>query len=510
MIKRLLVLILLPVFLLACDGFGDSGPQFHANGIEFQGTVTADGAVESFLGVPFAQPPVANLRWRPPVEMMPGSGQAQVKEYAPACMQGSHMVDWYRDVAQSFGADPTLITAPDVSEDCLYLNIWRPAGRPAAPLPVLVYIHGGGNVGGWSFEPNYVGENLARRDVIVVSIAYRLGIFGFLAHADLDYRNFALLDQIAALHWIQSYIAAAGGDPDNVTLMGESSGASNIAHLMVSPLARGLFRRAIHQSAGWALLPPADPAEGLARGSQLIGQLGNGDMAAARLRDASEVLTAAEEVYPDYSFDPVIDDYSVPVGPADVFAGQQFTPVDLLIGSNADEWLMYMDPAQTIAEWVAANLNAEQAAQVVAQLAEAPDQLRALDRLITAYSYVCPSMRLAAAVNGNQGRAWFYYFSRQREGEQAATMGAYHGAELPYVFGTHDSWLPTTGDDRKLGEIMLSYWASFSRNGDPNGAGLPVWQPFARDASSVQVLDTIVGSVAHPSLALCDILMPQQ
>jgi para-nitrobenzyl esterase len=184
--------------------------------------------------------------------------------------------------------------------------------------------------------------------------------------------------------------------------------------------------------------------------------------------------------------------------------------VDLLIGSNADEWLMYMDPAQTIAEWVAANLNAEQAAQVVAQLAEAPDQLRALDRLITAYSYVCPSMRLAAAVNGNQGRAWFYYFSRQREGEQAATMGAYHGAELPYVFGTHDSWLPTTGDDRKLGEIMLSYWASFSRNGDPNGAGLPVWQPFARAASSVQVLDTIVGSVAHPSLALCDILMPQQ
>lgn len=499
---------LLAIALTACDSFTGGQPVIRANGVEFIGTVTADATVESFLGIPFAQPPVGNRRWRPPVELMPGAGQVEARAYAPACMQGPHIVDWYRKVARSFGGDPSLIAEPAVSEDCLYLNIWRPAHKPATPLPVLVYIHGGSNVGGWSFEPNYIGENLAREGVMVISIAYRLGAFGFLAHTDLAYRNFALLDQIAALHWIQSNIAAAGGDPGNVTVMGESSGASNIGYLIASPLTRGLFQRAIHQSAGWALLYHGDSEAHFTRGTQLIAELSDGDVQKARMMDSSEVLTAAERVYQGHSFDPVVDDYSVPVNPGPVFEQGGFVPLDLLIGSNADEWLMYMAADETVANWADGNLSATQASSINALLLDAPDPVSALDSLITAHNYVCPSIEMAGAVQENKGQAWFYYFSRQREGEQAATMGAYHGAELPYVFGTHDDWLPTDNQDLRLGEAMMSYWLNFIRSGDPNGAGLPSWQPFDPDEQSTQILDTSISSVQHPSAALCDILMP--
>ena len=221
MYRIFVIASLLPVLVAgAWSAHGQAATKdtatFAVGSTRYQGGMTADGSVEFFLGVPFAQPPVGELRWRAPQPYNSKPGVLQAVNFAPACQQGTHMFEWYRDVVKSFGGDPATFPEPDVSEDCLYLNIWRPARSGAAALPVLVYIHGGSNKGGWSYEPNYLGENLARRGLIVVSIAYRLGVFGFFAHPELADANFALLDQIAALKWLNQNMESLGGDAANI------------------------------------------------------------------------------------------------------------------------------------------------------------------------------------------------------------------------------------------------------------------------------------------------------
>src|SRR5208283_4118744 len=206
--------------------------------------------VASFKGIPFAAAPVGELRWQAPRPHAPRAGTQHATEFAAACFQDSYNTDWYRDLAQNFGVDAAAFADPTVSEDCLYLNVWTPALGARARLPVMVWIHGGANKSGWSFEPNYLGEALAARgDVVVVTIAYRLGIFGFFGHPQLRGSaapsNFGLLDQIAALHWVKDNIRAFGGDAGNVTVFGESAGGADIGYLAASPLARGLMRRAL-------------------------------------------------------------------------------------------------------------------------------------------------------------------------------------------------------------------------------------------------------------------------
>ena len=221
----------------------------------FEGQLSESGITESFLGVPFAQPPVGALRWAPPQPLQMTQGIYQADTFAPACMQGDHIAKWYQNVAADFGGDPTLIKQPKVSEDCLYLNLWRPVQDKENPqaLPVIVYIHGGSNKAGWSYEPNYIGHNLAAKGVIVVSIAYRVGVFGFFSHPSLVPANFGLLDQVAALQWVTDNIENIGGDSQKITVMGESAGANNIDYLMVMPSSKGLFSKVIHQSGGSSL-----------------------------------------------------------------------------------------------------------------------------------------------------------------------------------------------------------------------------------------------------------------
>ena len=476
----------------------------------YVGTLSDDRKVARFLGVPFAQPPTGDLRWQAPQPFEQAGGTVEARTFAPACMQGSHIVDWYRDVASSFGADPAVIEAPGFSEDCLYLNIWTPAAAETGTLPVLVYIHGGSNKGGWPYEPNYIGENLARHGVVVVTIAYRLGVFGFFAHPGLEQANFGLLDQMAALRWVGDHIAAAGGDPANVTVMGESAGANNITHLLASPLANGLFSRAIHQSAGWALLGRTTHEQHAARGMQLQQNLtgSRGSIQQLRQLPAAELLAGAEEVYAGHFFDPVIDGHSLTRPVAEVLSSGSFPPIDLLIGSNADEWLMYLDRDQSPEQWIQDELTPAQGEAIRPIVRSLGGGLRALDRLVTARQFVCPSMSLAASIATHGGRSWFYYFARQREGQRAATMGAYHGAELPYVFDTHDSWLPTDAVDKNLTDAMMSYWVNFARSGNPNGPGLPPWPPFDRNKGNVLRLDARISAEAHVSLPLCDILLP--
>jgi len=498
----LLLLVLSPGLVAAVE--------LEAGSVLYRGVSAKNGAVQAFLGVPFAQPPFGGLRWQPPLELASLPRSIDARSYKPACAQGPHMVAWYRDVVSSFGGNPDSFTTPQTSEDCLYLNIWKPADIGESSLPVIVFIHGGSNKGGWSYEPNYIGENLAHRGAVVVTIPYRVGVLGFFSHPEQALSNFGLLDQIAALTWLQENISDFGGDPGNVTVMGESAGANDIVFLMVSPLAQGLFQRAVLQSGGWSYNGRGSRQEQLsstaALQQTLLGEQGNLD--ALRNIPVDELLAGAATVLSGHSFEPVIDGHSLLEPIARSMQSGRFRPVDLLIGSNADEWLMYLDEKQSVAGWLEENLEPGQVAAARAALPATLEESRRLDRLITADAFVCPSMAIAQRVAEHGGRSWFYYFTRQREGEKGAQMGAYHGAELPYVFDTHDDWLPTTSADRELTQTIMQYWLNFARSGDPNGAGLPPWAPFVRERGLVQQLDEVSLGVVHPSLSLCNVLLP--
>ena len=484
------------------------------------GGINNDIAV--FRGVPFAQPPVGNLRWRAPVSALVQDRQ-DVTEYAPACMQGSGMVDWYTDVAAAFGAGPEVVGRPlAVSEDCLYLNIWSPEPKAGAKLPVMIYAHGGSNSGGWSYEPNYIGENLAARGVVVVSISYRLGPFGFFAHPALDngpgeaVANFALLDTRAAFQWVSSNIAAFGGDPENMTGFGESAGAFNLVDLMLAELATGresqpLFRRIIAQSIGGPVLNRRTLADEQAAGVLLSEEVGLDPGASAdqlRAIPAETLLEAVEGLPGDHYFSAVVDGGTLPRHPLDVMLHSSASGVDLMIGTNADEWLMYIaqeTTRQDVEEWLTEH-TPRQKAGLREAVANDPDARRKLDRLTTAFEMLCPSRFLAAQLDRAGGRSWVYYFNRQRAGAGGEQLGAYHGAELPYIFDRHDSWLPMEDADSRLTATMMDFWVQFARSGDPNFEGRPVWPAYSRQAPAVMELGERMGVLDAEPADLCSLL----
>ncbi|MBT8115931.1 MAG: carboxylesterase family protein [Arenicella sp.] len=489
-------------------------PTFNIDGTQYTGIRSNSGAVEAFLGIPFAQPPVGDLRWAAPIQLLTPTGARQdATNYGPACMQGPHIVEWYRGVIDSFGGDSASFTAPEVSEDCLYLNIWRPTDVDESnPLPVYVYVHGGSNKGGWSYEPNYIGEQLAARGVIVVTIAYRLGVFGFFSHPDLKLSNFALLDQIAALEWVKNNIQAVGGDPDKITVAGESSGASDIAYLLASPLAKGLFQRVVHQSAGWAMRRTQSKADADQLGKQLAAKLlvdsREKGISSLRKQPAANVLSTSEQVYQGHFYDPVIDGHSVTKSVSRAAEDQTLAPVDLLIGTNANEALMYLDKQLQVNDWIAENLPDIDPNRIISLLNLANTALQQLDQLSTAYTYTCPSLRLATAVADSGGTARVYYFSKQRDGELGAQMGAYHGIEIPYVFDTHDDWLPTSTADKILTDSIMRYWVQFMHSGDPNAKDSPQWPTYAKMGDYVMNLGVPVRTERHPSQQLCELMNP--
>ena len=445
------------------------------------------GSLNVYKGVPFAAPPIGDLRWRPPSSVTPWAGIRKANIFAPACMQD--------------GVSMPGETPPAVSEDCLYLNIWTPAHSAHAHLPVIVWIYGGGYINGSSSMPLYWGDNLAHKGVIVVTIAYRLGPLGFLAHPELTREstchssgNYGLMDQIAALEWLQKNIAAFGGDPAKVTIAGQSSGSISVSVLMASPRARGLFQRAIGESGGLfeplRLAPRYLLANAERDGEKYAASLGATSIEQLRKLPAKQLTGYANGIV-----HPVIEPCVLPLSPYEAFASGKQNDVPLLIGSNTEEANSLVD----VSHVTAATFNRE--------LASSYGPLPA--PLIAAYLYATDTEAKAARLNlerdlrfGWDMWAWarlqadtgkspvFFYSFRQQPPFPAdsiyAGWGASHFAELWYVFDHLDqqSWRWTEAD-RRIAEEVSSYWVNFAKSGNPNGSDLPRWPAFTNEDSKV-------------------------
>jgi para-nitrobenzyl esterase len=440
----------------------------------------------TYLGVPFAAPPVEALRWREPQPVAPWRGTRKAASFAPACSQKGVSMPGERP--------------PATSEDCLYLNIWTPQKTAADRLPVMVWIHGGGYTNGSASMPLYWGDRLAQRGIVVVTIAYRLGPLGFLAHPELTSEstrkssgNYGLLDQIAALEWIQRNIAAFGGDRGRVTIAGQSAGAMAVSMLMASPRAKGLFHRAIAQSGGLfepvRIAPQYLLANAESDGRKYLSSLRVDSIAALRQRPVAELL---EGLAGSVSH-PVIEPDVLPIAPYEAFVSGSYNDVPVLVGFNAEEARSLVDVTRV--------KSATFAADIERRFGALPPPL------IEAYPHATDREAQQARLDFERdlrfawdmwtwarlqsGRAFFYYFLQRPPfpaGSVQDGWGASHFAELWYTFDHLDqeawSWSPA---DRRLARQMTGYWTNFIKTGNPNGAGLTHWPVFGDDAHTLHL-----------------------
>ncbi len=474
-------------------------PMVTAGGERLLGTFVGEGSAEAaFKGIPYAAPPVGDLRWRPPAPIAPRQGVQQATDFAPPCSQAATVNEFARNIASNFGQDPDLVPEPHPSsEDCLYLNVWTPNLGGEDPLPVMVWIHGGANVAGSAAEPDYNGANLARKGVVVVSINYRLNVFGFLAHPALTAEsehgssgNYALLDQIAALRWVQRNIAAFGGDPERVTIFGESAGATDIAYLLASPLAAGLYHRAVIESGGYAVSDYRTRAEAEAVGETFATALGVADaddvLAAMRAVPPEELLRTWFSIKKPGNSAPNIDGWVLPEAAARIYDTGKQNRVPLVIGFNADEWttLRHYWPNVTLDGFrkVLHTMYGPLANEALALYPATTDEeaAKAADRWQTDWYFACPSRFIADRMARSDSPVYFYVFSRVVPAPGGEKLGAYHGAEIAYVFDNLavETWVPRQPYDQELAETMSAAWARFAATGDPNGGGLPTWPTY--------------------------------
>ena len=496
------------------------GPLLHLASGAIEGHAMGETAV--FNGIPFAAPPVGPLRWREPQPVAPWSGTLDATKPSHPCMQSLQGVDnFIQPLAETYG----VAYAPqqlDPSEDCLYLNVWTPKLQPGAHVPVMVWLHGGSNRVGSGAELGYDGTSLASHGVIVVTVNYRLGIMGFFAHPELTSEsphhssgNYGLLDQIAALRWVQQNIVQFGGDPGNVTVFGESAGAIDATTLMTSPLTTGLFRRVIAESGpAFGLGPERTVAQmeplGEAVGSEAGGTAGSQlailrNLPAGQLAEIENRLIASRFKGADPNAS-IVDGWVLPQSPARAFALGNIQQVDLLVGLNAREFSAFRIGAAAAAKKLPAPASKPgifDQLKLVADLAQplygnwtdlavatytarilmhgAPAVDQASNDILAA----CP-IGAEAALNTSAGRrAFVYRFDRSIPGKGEAELGAFHSLELPYIFGTFQartfSWLPFTATDHNLSATMQMYWTNFAKSGDPNGPGLPRWGAWNTD-----------------------------
>lgn len=435
--------------------------------------------VAAFKGIPYAAAPIGALRWRPPRPCPAWDGVRACDTFGPSCPQPGPLL----------GPPPA-----EMSEDCLYLNVWTAAASAAERRPVMLWIHGGGYTTGEGSSGFYDGTHFAGLGVVLVTINYRLGPFGFFAHPGLSAKagregagNYGLLDQIAALKWVQRNIAAFGGDPDCVTIFGESAGAGSVACLMASPLARGLFHRAIMQS-GFAQAEPLAGAESTGReiSRALSCHEAPDELAALRGKSAEEVLAAANPVQGLFGrgnkFKPVVDGHALPESPREVFLAGRQAPVPVIAGSNADDGSLFVGqlPVRGLTGYRLAlrTIFAGSADEAAALFPAARDEEvpQALSRLITVAAFVSPARTTVSSTAAAGQQAYLYHFTRVPPTLRGSQYGSCHAAEIPYVFGNLGR--QPTEVDRSLSRAMAAYWVQFARTGDPNAEGLPTWPTY--------------------------------
>ena len=440
------------------------------------GITGAHPDVRVYRGIPFAAPPVGDLRWKAPQPPSSWPGVRQAAEFSNACWQTPYPPS--ASIYQS--------KLPPLSEDCLYLNIWTAAKSAKDRLPVMVWIHGGGFTRGSGTTSAYDGGILARKGVVVVTINYRLGILGFFSHPALTAEsnhhasgNYALLDQIAALQWVKKNIAAFGGNPDCVTIFGESAGSWAVNALMASPLAEGLFHRAIGESGG-SFSSLKTLAEAEKAGESLASSLGATDdvLKSLRAKPPEELLKAAtgETVRPS------VDGWVLPQDIYSTFAQGKQNDVPLIVGNNADEGTTLAPQGANIkADMFVAGVQQRYAglADQFLKIYPASSDEEAVASFYAAYrdSVFGWEMRTWARLQTKTGHhpVYLYYFSRRPPGPQSQRIRAFHAADIPYVFGNFVWPFPWEDTDRKLSDAITSYWVNFAATGNPNGAGLAKW-----------------------------------
>ena len=468
-----------------------SAPSFaqltHAQTSEGALSGKTEGEVAAFLGVPFAAPPTGDDRWKPPRPAAKWEGERQADQFAASCQQAltpDGFGPWTREY----------VVQGRVSEDCLYLNVWTPAKTPAERLPVLFWIYGGGFTSGSGSVPIYDGAALAAKGIIVVNVNYRVGVYGFLAHPELTAEspahasgNYGLLDQLAALRWVRVNIAAFGGDPSRVTIAGQSAGAASVHHLIASPLAAGLFARAIAESGSGMGLRVPEHAEAEEVGQNLSAADGKTlSLAALRALSTQQLDARVAKMGggsgPASLFGPVVDGSFLPNAQS---VGKNDNDTPILTGMTANE-TTGLSPAYgktTVASFTAQVKDTYGAmAPDVQALYPAKDDDQAwtsLDALARDRGLGAMYFWARERTSVSRHPIYAYLWTHPEPGPDAERYGAFHSSEIPYVFGTLDtSQRPFEKADRALADELSAYWVNFVKDGDPNGKRLTTWPKF--------------------------------
>jgi len=450
---------------------------------------THDG-VTAFKGIPYAAPPVGDLRWKAPQPPAKWKGVRNAREFGPRCMQGHIYNDMvFRDKGPS--------------EDCLNLNVWTAADSAKAKLPVMVWVYGGGYIAGGTSEPRQDGENLAKKGVVVVSMNYRLGVFGFFANAELAKEsghdssgNYGLLDQVAALQWVHRNISKFGGDPSQVTIFGESAGSFSVSALMATPLAQGLFERAMGESGAFfgRVLHLKTLEQSEADDAKFAESIGAHSLADLRAIPAKKLLEDSLKEHELY-FSPNLDGYFLSEEPRAIFAAGRQSHVPLLAGWNHDEGsyrsIFQKQPATAanFEAYVHEYFPAEAAEFLKLYPAGNDEEAKRSAQDLSGDQFIAYAtwkwLEMQAATGGSP--LFRYEFddappapeASEGQGEEAGPRGAYHSAEIEFVFETlHSKKLPWRKTDYALSDLMSTYWTNFAKTGDPNSPGLPQWPAY--------------------------------
>ena len=477
------------------------------------GMTNAGGNIQIFKGIPFAAAPLGDLRWKAPQPVVRWTGEKKCLDFGASPMQNT---------PEPFGpwSEAWLIPKTPISEDCLYLNVWTGAKSPAEKKPVLVWIYGGGFGSGGAAVPLYDGEAMAKKGIVFVSVNYRVGVLGFLAHPELTKEspyhasgNYGLLDQIAGIKWVKNNIAAFGGDPDNITIAGQSAGSMSVNCLVASPLCKGLFRKAIAESGASFVSSPIRKSTTLSQAEASGVQFAQ----TCNAKSISDLRKIPAEELQKKQFGqagPIVDGYVLPHSIAEIFAAGKQNDVGLLTGWNEDDGVVFGKPKTALEfKTQAQAIYGPNASRFLKYYPAATDKEAAVsqaalsrDEIFGVQNYTWANIQAEHSKN----KVWLYRFTRKLPATgEYVKYGAFHSGEIPYAYNNLElvHRCPWISVDYALAKNMSSYWANFAATGNPNGYGLPVWPSYNTTAYPTMLLGKTTESGTLPGRAALDFLI---